>query len=243
MKTITISLYNRPEYTRELFQRLDNCRGIEEYKIFISCEPNDSTVINLAENFRPKQTTVTVNPIRLGCNSNVFKAIATGFDHSDYNIHFEDDTIPSRDCLEYFEWAKYEYVNDKSVFTVCGYVNSNNKTEHYNPKSIDVEEIRRRHWFTPWGWSTWQDRWGEMKREWDFIGKYGSWDCTINRLLLEKNRYEIYPAVARIQNIGAEKATHVPSPEWHKNHHFNEYWMESPGLFMNKHNQYKEKII
>lgn len=240
MKTITVSLYNRLEYTKRLFEHLDRCSLIDEYNIFICCEPNDLRVIDLAKSFRPRQTTVMVNAVRLGCNTNIFKAIATGFERCDYNIHFEDDTIPSRDCLRFFEWANSKYRHDSSVFTVCGYVNSNNRTEHYRPMSIDPENICRRKWFTPWGWATWRDRFVEMKKAWDFSGKYGSWDCTINSIRMD--RYEIFPAIARVQNIGAENATHVPSAEWHKTHHFNEYWMESnPNLFMNKYNFYKEK--
>jgi hypothetical protein len=36
---------------------------------------------------------------------------------------------------------------------------------------------------------------------------------------LRAGRYEAFPTVSRIQNIGAEKGTHVPSPEWHTEHH------------------------
>lgn len=229
MKTITISLYNRPEYTKELFDALNKCYGIEDYRILVSIDPGCEIVQNLARSFRPDQTSVTVNQIRLGCNVNVFHSIAQGFRISDYNIHFEDDTIPSRDCLKLFELAKHEYLNNPEIFTMSGYVNSNNKTEHYRPKSTDIGRVCRRQWFTPWGWATWRDRFEEMKKVWDFNAKYGSWDCTINRI--RRDRYEIFPAIARVQNIGAENATHVPSAQWHRENHYNEYWIESIGQY------------
>lgn len=226
MKTITVSLYNRPKYTKVLFDALNECQGIEDYKILVSIDPGCEIVQNLARSFRPDQTSVTVNQIRLGCNSNIFQSIARGFELSDYNIHFEDDTIPGKDCLKFFEWAKDRYKNDDGVFTVCGYVNSDNRTEHYMEKSTDSSMVRRRQWFTPWGWATWRDRFSEMKRVWDFSGRNGSWDCTVNHVV-RKDRYEIFPAVARTQNIGAENATHVPNADWHRVHHFNEYWIET----------------
>ena len=88
-----------------------------------------------------------------------------------------------------------------------------------------MDFVSQRNWFTPWGWATWKDRFEEMKSLWDFTGKNGSWDATIN-YAARKNRNEIFPHVARCQNIGAELATHVPSPEWHKEHHYNEHWIE-----------------
>lgn len=230
MKTITISLYNRANYTKILLDSLNQCFGIDDYKILITCEPGDQSVIDLASQFRPNQTVLEINQTRLGCNSNIFKSIARGFEFSDYNIHFEDDTIPGKDCLKYFEWANSQYRDDDSVFTVCGYVNSNNKTEHYRDKSEDPNEICRRAWFTPWGWATWKDRFKEMRKMWDFTWKNGSWDLTINNVV-RRDRYEIFPAIARTQNIGAEKTTHVPSAEWHRTHHLNEYWIESNCLY------------
>jgi hypothetical protein len=45
-----------------------------------------------------------------------------------------------------------------------------------------------------------------------------SWDVIVNHAL-RAGRYEVFPAVSRIQNIGAERGTHVPSAEWHAAHH------------------------
>jgi hypothetical protein len=46
-----------------------------------------------------------------------------------------------------------------------------------------------------------------------------SWDVIVNHAL-RAGRYEVFPTVSRIQNIGAEQGTHVPSAEWHAaNHH------------------------
>ena len=94
------------------------------------------------------------------------------------------------------------------------------------PQNDTINGVSRRCWFTPWGWATWVDRWKEMKDEWDLSGAMGSWDTKINHVV-RKVRYELIPMVSRIQNIGGEMGTHVPNNEWHKTHHYNEYWIES----------------
>jgi len=225
MKIITISLYNRPQYTTVLLGHLNECYGIEDYKIIICVDPGSSEVYKMANEFRPGQTTVVHNKVRLGCNTNIFQSLAMGFTLSDYNVHFEDDTIPGKDCLRYFEWAR-QFENDESIFTVSGYVNSDNRTEHYSPKTNDVKAVSRRLWYTPWGWATWKNRFLEMKSVWDFTGKNGSWDYTVNHLV-RRDRVELFPLVSRIQNVGAVAGTHVPSPEWHRTHHYNDYWIET----------------
>jgi hypothetical protein len=37
--------------------------------------------------------------------------------------------------------------------------------------------------------------------------------------MVRGTRWEAFPTVSRIQNIGAEAGTHVPSAEWHAVHH------------------------
>ena len=44
------------------------------------------------------------------------------------------------------------------------------------------------------------------------------WDIRLNEVI-RGERYEIVPCVSRTQNIGALGGVHVPSPEWHAEHH------------------------
>lgn len=235
MKTLSISLYNRPKYTEQMLNHLDSCYNIEDYKIIICCEPKNEQVINLAKSFRPHQTSVNVNPVMYGCNWNIFQCLHLGFQNSDYHIHLEDDTIPGKDFLLYCEWARQQYINDDNIFAVSGYVNVNNKTEHYSEYSQNITMIKRRNWFTPWGWATWKNRWDSIKVELysrlTNEPRY-SWDHHMHNIV--KNFYEIFPSVSRIQNIGAEYGTYVPSADWHKNHQYNEFWIESIQQYSNQ---------
>jgi hypothetical protein len=234
LKSISISLYNRPEYTARLFDHLNNCIGVDEYSFIICVEPVNSDVINLAKSFRPAQSSLTINEDKLGCQTNIFQSVAKGFEiNTGFHIHLEDDTIPGKDCLKYFEWAAEKYKDDQSVFSVSGYVNSNNLMENCcNSKTDDIMLVDRRKHFTPWGWGTWLSRWKEIRKDWDFGYNNGGWDVNMAKRL-RQDRYEIYPMVSRIQNIGAKDGIHVESEEWHKKNHFNEYWIES----MNKYTE------
>ena len=236
MKTISISLYNRPEYTTILLEHLNKCFGIEDYDITICCEPGTKSVENLAREFRPNQTNVIVNNKKLGCNANIYQCLAIGFSKSDYHIHFEDDIIPGKDCLKYFEWANNEYKNDESVFTVSAYVNSNcnKRSPHFFPINNNINLVSKRNWFTPWGWATWKDRFKEIQEAWE---KNGGWDKSVNHIA-RKKRKEIFPHIARCQNIGAKLGMHVPNPEWHKENQLNSYWIESLDLYNNS--EFKE---
>jgi hypothetical protein len=37
--------------------------------------------------------------------------------------------------------------------------------------------------------------------------------------VLRGTRWEAFPTVSRVQNIGAEKGMHVPNAEWHAKYH------------------------
>lgn len=226
MKTLSISLYNRPQYTKVLLDKLDKCFGIDQYKIFIYCEPINYDVINLAKLFRPNQTFIKINDTKLGCNKNIYQALDNGLSINNFHIHLEDDTIPGKDFLIYCEWCDSFFAQNYDVFSVSGYINSNNKISQYIDFNSDSNLVSTRNWFTPWGWATWRNRWDKVKEYLlSTINSHISWDVLLHNQI--KDKQECFPHVARIQNIGAENGTYCPGPVWHKNNQFNEYWIET----------------
>jgi hypothetical protein len=226
MKTLSISLYNRPQYTSILLDSLDKCYDIDNYKVFIYCEPTNQDVINLAKKFRSEQTKLTINSTKLGCNKNIYQAIDNGFLDNDFHIHLEDDTIPAKDFLIYCEWCRNHYYDNSDIFSVSGYVNSNNKIEQFVEKNTDYQLISTRQWFTPWGWATWKNRWMLIKELiLPYLDQNMSWDYVLHNII--KHKKECFPMVSRIQNIGAENGTYCPGFEWHKDNQYNEYWIET----------------
>ena len=207
---ITVSAYNRPEYLQRTLAALARCDGIEDCRVAVMFDPCDATreqaAIARSHGFAAYEFSR-----RAGCNTAIQTAFQYGFDHmdSEFHVHLEDDTVPTRDCLRWFAWASERYRHDPAVMSVSAYQRVSNG---------QVNECGLRRWFTPWGWGIWRDRWGGVNAGWVPTGEV-SWDIVVNHLL-RAGRYEAFPTVGRIQNIGAEGGVHVPSAEWHReNHH------------------------
>jgi hypothetical protein len=194
MKTISISLYNRPDYTKKVLSNLDQCFDIENYDITICCEPKNEQVIELAKAFRPDQTTVKINNSIFGCNKNIFQCWEIGFSKNDFHIHLEDDTVPGRDFLLFCNWGRNLFKDNDKVFSINGYVNSNNHIDQFFPQSNLTNYATFRRWFTPWGWATWSDRWNSIKNNLlPFIdNNQVSWDLVLHKNL--KNPVELFPS-------------------------------------------------
>ena len=208
--TITVSAYNRPAYLEQTLAALARCDGIDECRAFVLLDPCDETPqsVEIAARYG---FPAYVYSNRVGCNRAIFGGFAFGFQQlqADYHLHLEDDTVPCRDALRWFAWARDRYRDDPRVMNVSGYHRLGNG---------DRTQSTLRRWFTPWGWATWADRWAGIAPHWRHEDGL-SWDVVLNHAI-RGDRLEAHPTVSRIQNIGGENGTHVPSPEWHaENHH------------------------
>lgn len=206
---ITVSAYNRPLYLAQTLAALRSCDGIADCRVVVLLDPCDETVHCSAiaarygfESFAYSQ--------RVGCNNAIRYALAYGFETmgSEFHVHLEDDTVPTRDCLRWFAWARDTYRDHARIMNVSGYQRISNGCVH---------ECGARRWFTPWGWGIWRDRWQGLAAGW-VPNDATSWDVVVNHVL-RAGRSEVFPTVSRIQNIGAERGTHVPSAEWHTANH------------------------
>jgi hypothetical protein len=208
--TVTVSAYNRPEYLTQTLAALRSCEGIADATVMVLIDPSEYAEHSAAIAARYGFSSGTYRQ-RAGCNRAILNALAYGFTTlgSEYHVHLEDDTVPTRDALRWFAWAGERWRDEPRVMNVSGYQRISNGC---------LDECGLRRWFTPWGWATWKDRWIGLRLGW-VQDDSTSWDVIVNHGL-RAGRYEAFPTVSRIQNIGAEKGTHVPSPEWHAaNHH------------------------
>jgi hypothetical protein len=206
---ITVSAYNRPEYLEQTLAGLRSCIGIDACRVVVLIDPSDEAARSAGIAARYGCESATFDR-RAGCNQAIRTAFAYGFEQmgSEFHLHFEDDTVPCRDALRWFAWAREHYRNDPAVMNVSGY----QKISNGRPGECGL-----RQWFTPWGWGTWLDRWLGLALGWA-RDDATSWDVIVNHAL-RAARYEAFPTVSRIQNIGAEKGTHVPNAAWHTEHH------------------------
>lgn len=206
---ITVSAYNRPAYLRATLNALAECEGIKDCRVVVLFDPCDETQeqANTAAYYGFEPMAMTC---RAGCNTAIQASIQYGFDHmgSEFHVHLEDDTVPCRDALRWFAWARDAYRDEPAVMNVSGYQRISNGR---------LGECGLRRWFTPWGWGVWKDRWLGLTAGWSTSPSV-SWDVVVNHVL-RAGRFEVFPTVSRIQNIGAERGTHVPNAEWHTANH------------------------
>jgi hypothetical protein len=175
---------------------------VGEYDVVAVLDPSDKTQ-ELAEIAKAAGIQAMIMQERLGCGSMIRYCMELGFRISDFHIHLEDDTVPSVDCLRWFEWAARNA--PATILTISGY------NQHGGDACPNTFGIR--NWFTPWGWGTWRERFSQhLAPGWDS----SFWDGGVQRVRERLGMFEMYPRVSRIQNIGAEGGTFCPGPEFHK---------------------------
>jgi len=206
---ITVSAYNRPAYLEQTLAALRACEGIDACGVAVLLDPSDETAGCAGVATRYGFDSFTYSH-RVGCNNAIRYALAYGFEQmgSEFHLHLEDDTVPTRDALRWFAWARDAYRDHARIMNVSGYQRISNGRPH---------ECGARRWFTPWGWGVWRDRWQGLTAGW-VENDATSWDVVVNHIL-RAGRHEVFPTVSRIQNIGAERGTHVPNAEWHTANH------------------------
>ena|ERR1035437_426230 len=222
MKKIPIIMptYNRPQYLKQVLSGLYQCENIEQFEIYTSEEPNQPEVSSLFDQVDFIKVNRWINKEKLGCNINISSAIDRVFKQGyESLIVLEDDIVPGKDFLNFFLWG----FNNKEIWSSVSVLAAYNKTNEVN-NNLNI--VKKRNWFTPWGWGTkdyvWNAFYKEHKEELQNSGV--SWDSQFNNYILKNKICELYPVVGRSQNIG-EVGTYVPSPEWQRIHQFCDYWI------------------
>lgn len=181
---ITSTHYNRPDCTKMMIDSLLKCRKIEGYTLLFQVEPGFPEVLNEIEKY-PLKKIVVVNTRLLGCWQNKLAAITTGFEHSGYVIHIEDDVLLARDALEYFEWAFYQ--------TDLASVTAFSLEERFLNNPIGDRVGITKH-YSPIAWATWREEFNKVRARWN-----GS-DTQLQELWTDRNH--LTPEVSRAKHIG-----------------------------------------
>ena len=227
---IAVTLFNRPSYTRILFNALSKCYGVSEIPVVISqdwnseCAAQCVEVRDVANAFLATHAAggeYFCNDPKLGIDLNKLFVIPKAFERGDYMIFFEDDTPMGPDALNYFIAMGERFKDDKSIASISGY-NRFPMSEWVSRKERPYE-IERCTGFVPWGWSCHKDRWDEMfsndgERYKSETGDSanGLFDHNWNG----KNLGYIRPVVGRTNHVGWEGATHTPSREFMMEHEY-----------------------
>jgi hypothetical protein len=228
-KVITMTVHKRPDYTMMVLQALKRCAGIADYLFLPSIDYSDRQ--DYMKSIFDKWTACKIEPIyhneTKGCYNNTHFVLKEGFKQSDFVIHIEDDTVPSKDFLSLMEFMDDKCRLNRKVQSLTGY-NRQCKTvkEEFTPE--ECNQVIVHEYFTCWGIGFWKDRWEEQINpvlEAEKIEGYSnkSWAVEVLRKA-HVNLLQAKPYLSRIQNIGARNGLHVPSAEWHEKNHRVQVW-------------------
>ena len=189
MKTpLLILLFNRPEETSILFNKL---KEIRPKRIYINQDGpriNNLNDKHLCEQVRKivyekkwdYEIIEKINIKNLGCRKSVSEGINWFFENEEKGIILEDDCIPSNSFFTFSEKMLKKYQNDNEVFLISGSNFQKNKIigdgDYYFSKYAHC-----------WGWSTWSRAWKKYDKDLKFWQK---WKFSNNWKNLHKNRFE-----------------------------------------------------
>ncbi len=155
---ILLLLYNRPEATSVLFEKI---REMRPSQLFVATDgPTKGTEDeNKCAEVRAVMEQVDWDCIvttlyrddHLGCRIAVSSAIAWFFTHVDEGIILEDDCIPNSSFFRFCDELLAYYRDDKRVMQVCG------------SNLVCDSGLQESYFFSRygpiWGWATWKRAW------------------------------------------------------------------------------------
>jgi len=221
----TMTAHKRDVYLENVLDSLQQSAdylkiSLSDVKLYISIDYYDDIIPNIIKDIDWIDTEYIINNPSVGCNRNTLQALLLGLDKHQAIIHLEDDTVLCKDSISFYVNAIEKYFEDENIISISGY----NKTIEKHKQKLDAN-IKQKH-FTCWGCAFWKHKFDVIRDNWipymDRNNNSYSWDTHINHHLFSDDKYNFYqikPEISRIQNIGAEGGTWVPSVEFHELNH------------------------
>jgi hypothetical protein len=205
MKTISVIAYNRPAYLRRVLEALEKCRGVENYKVFVSVDDAAHQLETLlaAHGSMPamfgheRYHVWAPRCERLGVDWHPKQVYDCIFDleGSDFNVMLEDDTVPSPDALELADWF-CEHGREYAYLSL-----HNGSTKPEDPTALE-ENMR----FCPWGWACTREMWQKwFAPNWNCkVNEPAGWDWSMGVIIQRNGLKCLNPRMSRTLNIGRE---------------------------------------
>lgn len=230
MNVITMCVWKRPEVLRKTLHAMERVDHIGNYRLVVFCDGGGGStgyaVREMVRKIEFAETEVHHSRTNLGCNTSTRKALARGFELSDFVIHIEEDIVMAPDSLLFMEWAKTA-CNLPEVWTVSLWRHPSGWLHQYGkpfPIGERIQTKAQRHggmWI--WGWATWRDRWDVMNANWTGGTDHTlSWDTCLTRLRHSLGKVAVCPLVSRAQNVGEGGI--------HRDGSYLDYWAGSEGF-------------
>jgi hypothetical protein len=214
MKTLTMTICNRPEYLRQTLDALKQNDLSHFDKLYFGIEPGNKEVENICRSVNFIDTHVHVNPKKLGVRNNPYLLLKRVFKHgSKFNLYLEDDMLISPDATKLSLWyEQLENINEYVCLTLF--------RKDYDTK--DYEGITTSSAFSALGFAINNYQWiNYFAGNW-FIDPRG-WDWSIRQYIDRSKKKVITPNMSRSLHIGREGGVHYV-PHLHDRVHMNVRW-------------------
>lgn len=222
---ISVTCYKRLDYLSNMFGALHQSLSLankNDIPIYISIDYYHDSIVRYINSLSQFNKITVVNNPSIGCNKNTKQALELAITKHDAIIHLEDDTIPTRDAIDFYIENLNKYKDESSIISISGY----NKTTTLEPEKH--KEIFKKSNFICWGCAFWKNKFDIIINNWtpfqDRDNYSTSWDTYLNEQVFQKlGYYQIRPIISRIQNIGAKNGTYIHDPVWHHSNHRSPY--------------------
>jgi hypothetical protein len=213
MRTISIPVYNRPQYLRQCLDSIKAAEHDVDWVLVISAEPGvgpeSDQVFNMIHEIDWIETKISFNSFKRGIDVNTF--LAADLAHqlgSTFNLYLEDDVVVGRDALIMAEWfSSSPFAVEPSIMCL------RRKVEDLSKPSTLAEQnegplAEGLGYDTKWWPKHFRGYWLGYDRRMVGFG----WDWSLSWKLNEFKFKQYRPFVNRARNIGMI-GTHTP-PNW-----------------------------
>lgn len=156
---ILVILFNRPDFCKQLFEKLAELKPSKLYVIADGPRDHDDEVaINKSKAifqniFWECIVEYNFSPINIGLKQRITSGINWAFEKEEKLIILEDDCIPHHDFFSFCELMLHTYESDSRIMTINGC--------NLNPKISKnyTESYFFSRYANSWGWATWKRAW------------------------------------------------------------------------------------
>lgn len=169
---VALFVYNRPETTRQVFNKI---RDVKPESLYIIADGPRSDVENAEEKCREtRSVTETVDwdcsvhrdyaEANLGLKERFVTGLDTIFSREERAIILEDDCVPNQDFYQFCDEMLEKYENDNRIWDVSG-------TNHLGTWKTNEQDYHFSYYGGIWGWATWRRAWQEYDPEMTLWGE------------------------------------------------------------------------
>lgn len=156
---IVLIIFNRPECTKIIFERIKKVRPEKMY--IISDGPRIENKLDFEKNLKCKKIVENIDwdckiekiysEVNLGCKKRIITGLNYVFKKEEQVIILEDDCIPVDQFFKFCDWGLEKYKENKNIGIISG------------SNLLDYETTTKGNGFSMyincWGWGTWKRTW------------------------------------------------------------------------------------